>query len=139
MAYQGYLIKIGNDKIEEKYVKFDSYNVLLSTNDVDSYRDANGKLHRNALAHRVAKVEFNTPYINSREFNRLMSMISSHYAGGDAQYEKKLTNVSVYIPETDSYINGVEMYVPDITVQIYKKNTDGTFLYDPVRIAFIGY
>lgn len=135
MAYSNYLIKIGTYTIPEKYIAFDTYNVLLSTNDLDSYRDANGILHRNALTHKVAKAEFNTPYINSAEFNTLMSNIRAQYSNAT---EKKIATAYIYIPETDSYVQ-TSVYVPDITVKIYKKNSDGTFLYEPVRFAFIGY
>lgn len=130
------LIKLNGNALSEKYIAFDTYQVLLSTNDVDSYRDANGVLHREGvLEHKVAKAEFTTPYINSNDFNNLMSFIRGQYSN---RIEKRIESVSVYIPETNSYETNA-MYVPDITVKIYKKNADGSFLYEPVRIAFIGY
>lgn len=135
MAYNNYLIKLNNYVIPEKFIQYGSYQVTFSTQDLDSYRDANGVLHRNALAHKVAKVEFNTPYINSKDFNTIMSLIRAEYSSA---IEKKINSVSVYIPETNSYETNA-MYVPDVSVQIEKKNADGTFTYQPIRFAFIGY
>lgn len=140
--YSGFLIKVAKSDISkgrvipEKYIQFASYNVTLSTQDSDSYRDADGVLHRNVLDHKVAKVEFNTPYINSRDFNALMNVIQGAYTDSVA---KRVGVASVYIPEIDDYVNGNAMYVPDITVQIHKKNKDGSFIYEPCRIALIGY
>lgn len=137
MAYSNYLIKIGNYTIPEKFIQFDSYQVFLSTIDVDTYRDADGILHRDkVLPHKVAKVEFNTPYIYKKDFDTLMANIRSQYSDST---EKRIASVSVYIPETDAYVSNIAMYVPDITVKIYQKKSASEFIYEPVRIAFIGY
>lgn len=135
MAYNGYLLKLNGYTLPEKFIQYDSFNVLLSTTDLDSYRDANGVLHRNALAHKVAKVEFNTPPMTTTEFESIMSNIRGQYSNA---IEKKITNCSVYIIETNSYVT-CDMYLPDITPSIIKKNADGSFLLNPVRFAFIGY
>lgn len=136
MAYSGYLIKFGSYIIPEKFIGFDTYSVLYSTTDLDSYRDADGILHRSqVLDHKVGKVEFSTPYINSKDFNTVMASIREQYV---SPAKSKTAMVSCYIPEINDYISQ-NMYIPDITVQIHKKNTDGSFLYEPVRFAFIGY
>lgn len=135
MAYNNYLLKLGTYIVPEKCIQYDSYNVLLSTTDLDSYRDANGVLHRNALSHKVAKVEFNTPIMNMSEFETFMANIRAQYSNA---IEKRIANCSVYIIETNSYLT-CAMYLPDITPSILKKNSDGTFLLNPVRFAFIGY
>lgn len=133
MAYGNYLLKVGTYEVPLRYIKTETYSVLHSTTDLDSYRDANGVLHRNALAHKVNKVEFSTPPMFASDFNVLMSNISSQYTNTT---EKKCS-VSCYIPEIDSYETS-NMYVPDITVSILENNPKG-FIYDSVRIAFIGY
>lgn len=135
MAYNGYLLKLNGYTVPEKMIQYDSFNVLLSTTDLDSYRDADGYLHRNALSHKVAKVEFNTPILQSGDFETFMANVRSQYSNST---EKKILNCSVYIIETNSYVT-CDMYLPDITPSILKKNSDGSFLYNPVRFAFIGY
>lgn len=135
MAYNGYLLKLNGYTVPEKFIQYDSYSVLLSTTDLDSFRDADGTLHRTALAHKVAKVEFNTPIIHSKDFENIMANIRAKYSSA---IEKKITNCSVYIIETNSYVT-CDMYLPDITPSILKKNSDGSFYFNPIRFAFIGY
>lgn len=133
MAYSNYLVKVGNYTIPENFIKYDSFSALYSTTDLDSYRDANGVLHRNALSHKVAKVEFETPYMYSSDVDTLMSNIRSNFT---SLVEKK-ANVSVYIKEINDYVTGY-MYMPDVTFQIAQNSPNG-FIYAPIRIAFIGY
>ena len=134
MAYLGYLIKVGNYVIPFKYMKAESYSAYRSVQDLDSYRDANGILHRTALDHVPNKVEFETPaMLTDKSFSELMGNIQSNYLN---ENERKLL-VNMYIPETDSYVEQ-EMYMPDITPKIFKANKDG-IKYSPIRLAFIGY
>jgi len=136
MAFQGYLIKVGTYIIPFKYIKFDSYSVFMSITDLDSYRDAYGVLHRNALEHRPNKVEFETPaMLTNEEFATLMSNIRSQYTVAS---ERK-ASVTVYIPELDNYITQ-DMYMPDIKPSIYRYNSKlGSLQYNSIRLAFIGY
>ena len=136
MAYSGYLIKVGTYTVPMDFIAYDSYSVLYSTTDLDSYRDADGVLHRNALEHKVGKVEFTTPYIKSSDFERLMQGIRSQYSSA---VEKRVERVEFFIPELGVY-QAQSMYVPDITVKINNVAKDNSGLvYEPVRIAFIGY
>ena len=61
MAYAGYLIRVGSYTIPKKYIRAEKYDVVLHGQDLDSYRDANGKLQRTALQHTVVDVTFSTP------------------------------------------------------------------------------
>ena len=62
MSYNGFLIKVGDYEISMKrFIAAESYQVTRNVQDLDSYRDADGVLHRNALQHAPIKVEFNTP------------------------------------------------------------------------------
>lgn len=134
MAYLGYLIKVGNYTIPFKYMKADSYSAYRSVQDLDSYRDANGILHRTALTHVPNKVEFETPaMLTDKSFSELMKNIQNNYLNSN---ERKLL-VSMYIPEIDGYVEQ-EMYMPDITPKIFKANSKEV-KYSPIRLAFIGY
>lgn len=134
MAYQGYLIKVGNYIIPFKYINTDTYSAYRSIQDLDSYRDANGVLHRTALAHIPNKVEFETPpMLTNTEFSELMKNIQTNYTNAG---ERK-ASVTLYVSEADIYVTQ-DMYMPDITPKIY-----GVFgneiRYSAIRLAFIGY
>lgn len=134
MAYQGYLVKVGNYTIPLSLIKADSYSVFMSITDLDSFVDANGYLHRNALDHIANKAEFETkPLLSNTEFADLMSNIRSNFT---VARERK-ASVTLYIPETDSYVTQ-DMYMPDIKPSMYlASNTE--IQYNAVRLAFIGY
>lgn len=134
MAYQGYLIKIGDYRLPHEYIKAESYNVYRNVQDIDSYRDGNGVLHRTALSHVPNKVEFETiPQLTNLQFSELMISIQNNYIN---ETERK-ASVTLYIPETDSYVTQ-DMYMPDIQPQIYGI-FDNVIKYNPIRMAFIGY
>ena len=139
MAFSGFLIKLGSGgsayTIPLKYMRYETYNVTYSTQDLDSYRDSNGILHRNALTHKVGKVEFNTPMMNNSEVETLMSAIRGKYINST---EKKVS-ATFYVPELNDYVTQ-DMYVPDIEFNI--RNVDAVnnvVNYNETRIAFIGY
>lgn len=134
MAYENYLIKVGDYEIPLKYMNADTYNAYMSVLDLDSYTDANGKLHRNALSHTPNKVEFETiPMLTSSEFAEIMNGIKNNYL---VARERK-ANVTAFIPEKNAYVTQ-EMYMPDIVPVIYGI-INGEVRYRPIRLAFIGY
>lgn len=135
MAYNGYLLKVGNYVIDpKKYIAAESYQVTRNVQDLDSYRDANGVLHRNALAHAPIKVEFTTPaMMTNREVAEFMGNIRSQTTN---EIERKYT-VEVYVPELDDYVTD-DMYMPDPQFTIYG-SYDNHLTYKATRIAFIGY
>lgn len=135
MSYQGYLIKIGDFVVPmNKYIKADSYTVGKKGQDLDSYRDANGYLHRNALNHTVNKVEFETPaMLTDDDVEILMSNIERNYINS---VEKKVL-VTLYIPELRGY-ESQEMYIADIDFSIYTTHS-GVVRYNPIKISMVGY
>lgn len=135
MGYSGFLIKVGEYTIPAKrFIKAQSYNVTRNIQDVDSYRDANGVLHREALDHIVEKVEFETPaMLTNKDMAELFGKISENYI---VPKERKVL-ATIYVPETDKYVTS-EMYMPDSQFSIYGV-FDDVIKYNSVRIAFIGY
>lgn len=134
MAYQGYLIKVGDFKIPLSWIRADSYSVLLSGQDLDSYRDTDGKLHRTALEHTLAKVEFETPNMKTNtQVSAFLKKIQDNYTD---KIEKKVS-ATVYIPELDDYTTQ-DMYIPDITFTMYSAN-ETEIKYNAFRIALIEY
>lgn len=134
MAYSGYLLQIGDYTFPLSYIKADSYSAYKSVTDLDSYVDANGELHRNALDHYGYKCEFETvAMMTNTTFSTLMTNI---YAQFTNETERRAT-CSIYIPEIDDYVS-CEMYMPDIKPQMYYADAN-KIQYDAVRFAFISY
>lgn len=136
MAFNGSLLKSGNDNFPLQYVFKESYKVVPNRRqDLDPYRDANGKLHRNTLSHTASTIEFQTKTMNNTDFETVMSWLRSHYSNSS---EKKIP-LTYYCPDTDSYNTG-DFYVPDIEMEInYVDTTNNKILYNPTTIEFIEY
>ena len=112
------LLSVGGVTIPMKYMKAESYIVTRSVTDLDSFRDADGKLHRNALSHVLYKVEFNTPpMLTNTDVKNLMSIFQAAYT---VPKERKLV-MTAYIPEIDDYITQ-DAYIPDPAFTIYWVN-----------------
>ena len=137
MAYAGYLIKVGSYTIPLSLIRAETYTVFKSVTDLDSYVDANGLLHRNALDHIANKVEFETvPMLTNTQFASLMTNLYNNMTTDEDKKERK-ASVTLYIPETDTYVTQ-DMYMPDIKPTLYY--ADATKIqYNQVRLAFIGY
>ena len=115
-------------------IRAESYKATLSVQDLDSYRDANGVLHRTALNHRVNKMEFETPaMLTNTQMAELFSNIANNYT---VPAERKFIG-TFYVPELDAYVSQ-DMYMSDPSFTIYGI-FDGVIKYNPIRIAFIAY
>ena len=135
MAYQGYLIKVGDYIISGKdFIRADSYNATLIVQDLDSYRDMEGVLHRTALTHRVNKIEFETrAMLTDTQMEELLSNIRNNYINAS---ERKVS-ATVYVPELNEYMTQ-DMYLADLQFSMYGV-FNGVIRYNPVRFAFIAY
>ena len=134
MAYNGYLIKVGDYVIPHKYIKADSYQVTNYGQDLDSYQDADGSLHRQALSLQAPKIEFETRnMLDDEQLWDLMSNIKRNYI--DAV--EKSANVECYIPELHKYVTS-KMYMVDFQPKLYFADKK-TLKYNSTRIAFISY
>lgn len=135
MSFAGYLVKVGDYTIPaDKYIKSQTYKVTLNVQDLDSYRDANGVLHRVALSHRVGKVEFETPAMMTNvQMAELFNNIANNYS---VPAERKFVG-TFYVPELDAYLSQ-DMYMSDPAFTIYGI-FDDVIKYSSVRIAFIAY
>ena len=143
MAYDGYLLKIkgttgdylSDYTFPHEWITAESFKVVKGTQDLDSYRDAKGELHRNALSHTIYKVEFQLrENIRASQFNAIMTQIQGRYT---KPAEKKLKIVA-YITETGNYTDPIDVYIPDIEVTI-KMIENNDLRYNSIRLAFIQY
>lgn len=136
MAFNGYLLKSGNDNFPLKYVFKESYKITPNRRqDLDPYRDANGKLHRNTLSHTATTIQFQTKPMSNSQYESLMSWLRSHYSN---LQEKKIP-LTYYSPDTNSYKSG-DFYVPDIEMTMDLVDTvHNKILYLSSTIEFIEY
>lgn len=134
MGYNGYLLKVGNFTFPQDLIRAETYSVQMNIQDLDSFRDANGDLHRTALEHVVHKAEFELkPLLTNTDVGSLFSSIRSNYT---IPAERK-ASVTLYVPELDEYVTQ-NMYMPDTQFTIYG-TYDGEIKYNQIRLAFIGY
>lgn len=135
MAYAGYLVKIGDYTIPLSMIKADSYYAYVNMQDYEPWTDAKGYLHRDAVALKALKVEFETKaMLTNTEFATLMSNIAGEYITGKERARE--CNITAYIPETDDYVTQ-RGYMADFKPQMYFADAN-KIQYDPCRLAFIG-
>lgn len=136
MSFNGSLIKFSGDNFPLKYVFKESYKVTPNRRqDLDPYRDGNGKLHRNTLSHTATTIQFQTKPMWNDDFDTMMSFIRSHYTN---DLEKKLS-ITYFSPDTNSYKTG-NFYVPDIEYTIdLVDTTKNKILYLSTTLEFIEY
>lgn len=133
MAYSGYLIKIGEYIIPDKFIKAESYSAYVNMQDVDDYTDANGYEHRNAVELKAEKIEFETPaMLTNKTFTELMGNIRANYVNAT----ERGVYITAYIPEYDDYITQYG-YLADFEPTIYGV-FKSTIKYNSIRLAFIG-
>lgn len=142
MAFAGYFVKIKalNDQqtdytFPSEYILYETYKPIRGVQDLDSYRDQEGVLHRNALSHTVPKMEFNTRPMTNKEYDSIMDNIRARYTNAN---ERKV-QADIYLAETGTYTGYVDMYISDPEVTIIKQIDSTTLKYAPIRFALIGY
>ena len=134
MSFSGYLIKIGsNDTFFNKFIVAQSYKVAKKIQDLDSYRDANGLLHRNALDHLSYTIEFEVKPLNNTRMQEFLGAIRSNFV----EPKERKVSMSFYLPETDTYETSY-FYMPDpeLTIDHIENNV---ISYTKTTIKFIGY
>ena len=120
--------------IPNKYISLTSYvSTPNQRQDLDSYQDNLGKLHRNTLDHTRSKLGWNTPPLFERELLSLQNILNS----GIINAKERKLKIIHYCFDTHTYEQG-EFYMPDITfTPLLIRN--GEVLMDKVRLAFIEY
>ena len=133
MAFQGWLLKVGDTDIS-KYVDIENYKVSPEQRaDLDSDRNGLNKLYREVADHYTTKIEFNTIPMESAEMTDFLQVLETAYI--NVKERKPL--VTYFDVNTGEYKTG-EMYVPNYTVET--KSWNGMELeYKPLRVAFIEY
>ncbi len=136
----GSLIKIvtPNNTIIDIPLKFISFQSYISTphqrQDLNSYQDNNGVLHRNVVSHTRSKCEFNTPTMLESELKVLQDLLDSAITNA----KERKGQIMHYCFDTHQF-ETMTCYIPDITFTPYMITESGEVLMDKVRIAFIEY
>lgn len=116
-------------------IKLDSYSVQYNTQDIDSYRNANGVLTRTVVSTKIPKVKFSTKNMMTNvEVEEVMSKIRSKYI---KETEKKV-RAEIYVPEINDYVIQ-NVYFTDPNFKIYRITEDGTIYFESTELTFIGY
>ena len=133
MAYSGFLLKIGNYEVPQKFMRAGSYSPYANMQDIGDWTDANGFLHREAVELKALKVEFETPaMLTNIELTELMNNIKANFTNAKGRE----CMITAYIPEYDDYVTQLG-YMADFQPQIYG-TYGGVIHYNPIRLAFIG-
>lgn len=134
-GYAGYLIKIGTYTFPMKGIVLKTYKTSYKYQDLDPYRDGNGKLHRNVLSNVPAKVEFEMRSgMTNKEYDVIMSNIRGQYTN----VPERKSSVTLFIPELGDYITQ-DMYLAEPEITIIRQESTDTLVYDTIRFAWIGY
>ena len=133
MAFNGFLLKVGNFEFPAKYIEYATYQAKKNIQDLDPRRDANGVLHRNSLEHYVITVTFNVkPNLSNTQIGELMENIRANYTNE----MERCALVTAFVPELNDYVTQ-EMYLADPLFTI--KEISDIIKYDRTTFNFIGY
>lgn len=134
MAYSGYLLKVGEYTFPLQTILYGTYKAAPKVQDWDSYRDANGVLHRNVIDHVPIKVEFEVRRMTNTVYESIMDNIRAAYT----KPKERKTTITAFIPELNEYVTqAVYLVEPEIT--ILRQVDSSTLVYDKMRFAFVGY
>lgn len=91
------LIAIHNGKeysnIFDGIIRAETYKIIPSARqDVDSYRDANGLLHRNTVEHTATSIQFNTIVLKEPKMVELMKFLNSNAEKPEWRFKIKYYN-----------------------------------------------
>ena len=123
------------ESIPLKYISLQSY---ISTphqrQDLDSYQDNNGVLHRNVVSHYRSKCEFNTPPLLEKDLLVLQNLLNSCIINA----KERKGRIMFYCFDTHQY-ETMTCYIPDVTFTPLRITDSGEVIMDKVRFAFIEY
>lgn len=135
MAYDGYIMKFGNDEFDMGWIFRDTFAITPNRRqDLDSYRNANGKLVRNVLDHTATTITFQSKPMTRHNFALMMEFIRDHFSNAQ---ERKLS-ITYYSPDINAYKTG-NFYMPDFEVTTIMQKKSGELLYNTCTLEFIEY
>lgn len=126
-----WLVKVGTYEIPLSLIRYDTYTSYpLQRQDMDSYVDADGYLHRTVMEHSRSKIEFELITLSQQDFEGFMANIVANYVNE----QERRVHLTYYNDEHGNYLEG-DFYMP-ASLEIKRLNKG---LYAQTRIAFIEY
>lgn len=107
--------------------------------DLDSTRNAKGKLKRHVLEHTASKIEFTTPYQDEDKLQRLMNILRKGFAlkDGETVENERKARIRYYDEYIDDYKTGY-FYNPNTTFN-YATTFNGKRYVNGTRFELIEY
>ena len=134
MAFDGYLLKVGDYTFPAEYIQKKGYQVKKIVNEANSYKNANGVRKRDVYSHYALNVSVTTlPGLTNTEVSTIMTGIKNNYI----ESNDRKVNIEAYLPEEDSYIEQ-EARVLDIDFPV-REMTDSKIVYEALNFVFEGY
>lgn len=132
MAYEGYLVKIGDYKVPSKFIKAETLKLYVNMQDVDDWTDGDGYLHRDAADLKALKVEFNTPPLTNETLTEFLTNIDKNIVNAKSNG----CYITAYIPRYNKYYTQYG-YMADIQPEVYGV-FDDVIKYNPIQFKFVG-
>ena len=135
MAFEGYLMKAGAATFPHKYIQISTYQTTPSQRqDLDSYQDSLGNLHRTVVPHDRSKIIFKTmDNLNLTEKQEIQAFFNAAMTN---TRERKVS-LTYWNDESNAYATG-SFYIPDVTYPIKRIEADN-IVYDSVEYHLIEY
>ena len=135
MAFEGYLMKAGAETFPHKYIQISTYQTTPSQRqDLDSYQDSQGNLHRTVLPHDRSKIVFKT--MDGLKLAEKQEIQAFFNAAMTNTRERKVS-LTYWNDESNAYATG-SFYIPDVTYPIKRIEADN-IVYDSVEYHLIEY
>ncbi len=135
MAYSGYLFKFGNFTFPNKYILWDSFDINPNQRqDLDSYTDANGLTHRNAISHTKTQIQFVTKKLPESKMKTIMDNMVKNYKNK----KERDANCTYYDTEHFKYETGHFYLDPSLQMRLLGLK-DGELWFNQITWLFIEY
>ena len=135
MAFEGYLMKAGAATFPHKYIQISTYQTTPSQRqDLDSYQDSQGNLHRTVLPHDRSKIVFKT--MDDLKLAEKQE-IQAFFNGAMTNTRERKVSLTYWNDESNAYATG-SFYIPDVTYPIKRIEADN-IVYDSVEYHLIEY
>lgn len=135
MAFEGYLMKSFGTIFPHKYIQISTYQTTPSQRqDLDSYQDSKGNLHRTVVPHDRSKIVFKT--IDNLKLAEKQE-IQAFFNGAMTNARERKVTLAYWNDEDNMYKTG-SFYIPDVTYPI-KRIMGNDIVYDSVEYHLIEY
>lgn len=135
MAFEGYLMKAGAATFPHKYIQISTYSATPSQRqDLDSYQDSQGNLHRAVVPHDRSKIVFKT-LDNLRLAGK--QEIQAFFNGAMSNVRERKVELTYWNDESNAYQTG-SFYIPDVTYPI-KRIESNDIVYESIEYHLIEY